>query len=295
MNNRYTPFGYCIRDGKTTVVSSEAEVITKIYSLYLSGESLKTIAALLTYEKVEFLPDRWNWNKNRIVRILDDTRYIGTERYASIISADVYQQAQDIKLSRNTQTGYDRTRVISTSVVPIICGKCGCSTKRSLDKRRKDAHRYTCDNPHCHEIYHISEEAMIQMIGNLMDSASVTVISPSDLDSLSDIQRLEREIARSIEYYNGGFSEIEAMIHDCVNKKYQTKSSGRADSDKLKHHLENERFQVNRRTVAELVSRIRLLSDNDLELTLINGQILRKGLHDGTDHPADEKCQGDFT
>ena len=42
---------------------------------------------------------------------------------------------------------------------------------------------------------------MIQMIGNLMDSASVTVISPSDLDSLSDIQRLEREIARSIEYY----------------------------------------------------------------------------------------------
>ena len=39
MNNRYTPFGYCIRDGKTTVVSSEAEVITKIYSLYLSGES----------------------------------------------------------------------------------------------------------------------------------------------------------------------------------------------------------------------------------------------------------------
>ena len=88
----------------------------KIYSLYLSGESLKTIAALLTYEKVEFLPDRWNWNKNRIVRILDDTRYMGTERYASIISADVYQQAQDIKLSRNTQTDYDRTKVISTIV-----------------------------------------------------------------------------------------------------------------------------------------------------------------------------------
>ncbi len=112
MNNRYTPFGYCIRDGKTMVVSSEAEVITKIYSLYLSGESLKTIAALLTYEKVEFLPDRWNWNKNRIVRILDDTRYMGTERYASIISADVFQQAQEMKLSRNTQTGHDRTKVI---------------------------------------------------------------------------------------------------------------------------------------------------------------------------------------
>ena len=80
-----------------------------------------------------------------------------------------------------------------------------------------------------------------------------------------------------------------------MNKKYQTKSSGRADYDKLKHHLESEGFQVNRRTVAELVSRIRLLSDHDLELTLINGQILRKELHDGTDHPADEKCQGNLT
>ena len=295
MNNRYTPFGYCIRDGKTMIVSSEAEVIKKIYSLYLSGESLKTIAALLTYEKVEFLPDMWNWNKNRIVRILDDTRYIGTERYASIISADVYQQAQDIKLSRNTQTDYDRTKVISTSVIPIICGKCGCSTQRSLDRRRKDTHRYICDNPQCHEIYNISEEAMIQMIGNLMDGVCVAVNSQPDMESLSEIQRLEREIARAIEYYNGGFSEIESMIHDCVNKKYQTKSSGRADYDKLKHHLESEGFQVNRRTVTELVSQIRLLSDNDLELTLINGQILRKELNNGADHPADEKCQGNLT
>ena len=106
---------------------------------------------------------------------------------------------------------------------------------------------------------------------------------------------MEREIARAIEYYNGGFSEIEAMIHDCVKKKYQTKSSGRADSDKLKYHLESERFQVNRRTVAELVSQIRLMSDNDLELTLINGQILRKELNNGADHPADEKCQGNLT
>ena len=295
MNNRYTPFGYCIRDGKTMIVSSEAEVIKKIYSLYLSGESLKTIAALLTYEKIEFLPDRWNWNKNRIVRILDDTRYMGTERYASIISADVYQQAQDMKLSRNTQSEYDRTRVISQSVVPIICGKCGCSTQRSLDRRRKDTHRYICDNPQCNKVYHISEEAMIQMIGNLMDGACIAVNSQPDMESLPEIQRLEREIARAIEYYNGGFSEIESMIHDCVSKKYQTKSSGRADYDKLKHHLESERVQVNRRTVAELVSRIRLLSDHDLELTLINGQILRKELHDGTDHPADEKCQGNLT
>ena len=62
MNNRYTPFGYCIRDGKTMIVSSEAEVIKKIYSLYLSGESLKTIAALLTYEKVEFLLIQSSYN-----------------------------------------------------------------------------------------------------------------------------------------------------------------------------------------------------------------------------------------
>ena len=85
------------------------------------------------------------------------------------------------------------------------------------------------------------------------------------------------------------------MIHDCVNKKYQIKSSGRADYDKLKNLLESKKFQVDRHTVTELVSQIRLLSDNDLELTLINGQILRKELNNGADHPADEKCQGNLT
>ena len=66
------------------------------------------------------------------------------------------------------------------------------------------------------------------------------------------------------------------MILLCADKKYQLVSNNRADYDKLMQALSSDDFTINRKTVTKLIRQIRLLSDDEIELTLINGQTIRK-------------------
>lgn len=281
MKNRYTPFGYCVRNGKIVVVPNEAEVVQRIFSEYISGESLKNIAASLTAGKIEYLPEKWQWNKNRIVRIINDERYLGNEIYDSIIDEIIFKQAQNIKLLRNTQTEYVRDKVISSSVTPIICGKCGYPTHRIHDKRSKFKQKHVCTYPKCHAEYLISDDEMVQMISRLLEEANLTLERTAASSDLLEIHRLEQELARTIEYHDIDVEKIRAMIFECANKKYQAISQGRENYDKLKHDLNNPQFKINRQTVMELVSQIKLVSDEEIQITLISGQVLGKESHDG--------------
>ena len=77
MRNRYTPFGYCVRNGVIAIQAEESEIVQRIFSEYICGQSLKQIAETLTAERIEYLPQKWTWNKNRIVRMINDVRYMG--------------------------------------------------------------------------------------------------------------------------------------------------------------------------------------------------------------------------
>ena len=48
------------------------------------------------------------------------------------------------------------------------------------------------------------------------------------------------------------------------------------DYDKLMQELSADDFTINRKTVTKLIKQIKLLSDDEIELTLINGQTIRK-------------------
>lgn len=282
MKNRYTPFGYCVQNGAVTIVLTEADVVRQIFSEYLSGQSLENIAAKLTAQRVEYLPLKWQWNKNRVVRIINDKRYLGNEIYDAIIDEGTFSQAQITKLSRNTQPQYNRDKVISPSVAEIVCAKCGCSTKRIHDNRSKFNQKYMCTNTECRAEYKISNNDMIQMIAELFEKANLTLSEKADVSELLEIHRLEQEIARAVEYADTDVEKARSMIFDCANIKYQTASKGRAEFDKLKLNLNNADLKISRQTVMKLVSQIKLVSDEKIEVTLINGQVLRKESQDGT-------------
>ena len=282
MKNRYTPFGYCIRNGKIVAVPNEAEVVQKVFSEYISGKSLKNIAASLTADKIEYLPEKWQWNKNRVVRIINDERYLGNEIYEAIIDSATFEQAQNVKLSRNTQNEYDRDKVISSSITPILCGKCGYPTHRIHDKRSKFKQKHVCINPECRAEYLISDDKMVQIISRLLEEAYLTLEITAASSDLLEIHRLEQEFARTLEYPDIDVEKAQAMIFECANKKYQAISQGRENYDKLKHDLNNPQFKINRQTVMELVKQIKLTDDCNIQVTLINGQIIEKESHDGT-------------
>ena len=281
MNHRYMPFGYYVKEGAVTVKTEEADVIKLIFTQYVSGMSLKKIAEMLTLEKVEFLPQQYLWNKNRVARIIEDSRYTGTDVYEAII------------LSRNTQADHDRSRVISSSVVPIICGRCGCITHRTLDKRRREPQRYICRNPDCRAEYIITDEQMLNMLRKVLENRSPVSKRETLSDTLSEINRLEREIDAGIEYLDTDAEIIRAKIFECANAKYQAISQDRANADKLEQDLSKTDFRLDRRTVMELVRQIKLITDEQIEVTLISGEIMRKEPYNGTDSTGRENRQGD--
>ena len=45
---RYIPYGYTMRNGRTVIAQDEAVVIRGIFSAYINGASLQSIAELLT-------------------------------------------------------------------------------------------------------------------------------------------------------------------------------------------------------------------------------------------------------
>ena len=45
---RYIPYGYTMRNGRTVIAQDEATVIREIFSAYINGASLQSIAELLT-------------------------------------------------------------------------------------------------------------------------------------------------------------------------------------------------------------------------------------------------------
>ena len=56
LKNRSIPFGYCVINGKYALNTAESEAVQKIFSDYIGGKSLKTIAAEMTIPYIKGKP-----------------------------------------------------------------------------------------------------------------------------------------------------------------------------------------------------------------------------------------------
>lgn len=99
LKNRSIPFGYCMVNGKYALNAIEAETVRKIFTDYIGGKSLKTIAAEMT---IPYNSGKVVWNKNMVCRVLENGKYIGENGYPPIISTEDFEQAARIKAERNT-------------------------------------------------------------------------------------------------------------------------------------------------------------------------------------------------
>ena len=99
LKNRSIPFGYCMVNGKYALNNPEAEAIRKIFSDYIGGKSLKTIAAEMT---IPYNSGKTVWNKNMVCRVIENKKYIGESGYPQIVTSEDFRQAARIKAERNT-------------------------------------------------------------------------------------------------------------------------------------------------------------------------------------------------
>ncbi|MDD4494430.1 MAG: recombinase family protein [Eubacteriales bacterium] len=223
--NRIIPYGYAMENGKNIIHPQESKIIRRIYADYLGGASLLRIAQTLTDEKIEFLPGRSDWNKNRVKRILEDERYLGTDTYPAIIGEDMFRKAQAVKDSNNNQTK-NQSEVSFHLRCPAECF-CGGKMNRRHDSRRKVSQDlWTCQNPDCKRIVNINDGILLGGITAILnrliaDPSLIQTDSITDTDPPLEVRRLQGEVNRQLDGYGPDKESLKEAVFKLAAEKYR--------------------------------------------------------------------------
>lgn len=166
---RFIPYGYTIREGRTVIEHTEAEIIREIFNEYINGASLKDIAENLTMRKIPYTEKTDVWDKARIARIIDNAKYIGDGEYDPIIDEDIYEGAVSVKAARLRNTVQKECEGIALIRDRVKCAKCGSPMVRRICSKRIIKESWTCQNPECGFRLRISDGDLLRKIVILMN------------------------------------------------------------------------------------------------------------------------------
>ena len=280
MKQRKTPFGYIIKNGIVTVDKTEADIVREIAKQYLGGSSLKTIAGGLTLRTIEYMPGKSDWNKSRIRRMIDDTRYIGNNGYPPILTEQEYSAMQAFKSQKNTQKNIDHSDNIFKLNAPVVCANCGGRMQRRIDNRRKTITRWRCTE--CKTSVNISDEDMLGGITELLneviaDPESIQ-IPKSDYEESQEIKRLNAEISKELNTVGFDKEAIKQKMLTCVSEKYMSLGTEEVTAQSLKDIFKDTPplTAYDSDLTDQAVSEIQLKGNGTISLVLINGQRIGK-------------------
>ena len=222
--NRVIPFGYCMKNGKITVDFTESKVVIRIFEEYLNGSSLQQIAKLMASEKIKYSEGSDLWNKNIIKRIIENEKYLGTDKYPQIISEKFFNQANEKRASNATSVC-----VISEDLQEIrnrtYCLECGHRLSRIGGNCR--CAKWDCRNPDCFRFEYQLTDQMI--IGAVLTVLNTVIANPnlikssseiSTYSSTADVIRKQNEISQMTDSAQVDFDRIKSEIFKLAEMKY---------------------------------------------------------------------------
>lgn len=293
MKTRNIPFGYRMENGKIILHPTESQAVKDIFSDYLDGQSLLKIAERLNKCQVEYLPGTTGWNKARLKRIIEDKRYIGGS-YPSIIEQSIYDKAQAVRASRNTQKSLDRTADIFRLQLPVLCEKCGEPMRRRHDSRTTFGEKWICKT--CGEVIKISDDAFLsaitECINYVIAEPGILQYDPAPTEPPVAIIRLKNEIGRLLDSLSIEKEPLKNRIFEYASRLYESLDTARYITERIRSVLQRTRpiSCYNGELTAKIAAAIILHADKTVSLTLKNGQQIRKEKTDATDstHTAKE-------
>ncbi len=277
--NRTIPFGYCMKNGEITTEPKEVYVVATIFSEYLNGSSLLQIAKLMESEKIRYTEDSEHWNKNMVKRIIENERYLGTEKYPQLIAEDIFRQANEKRIRKATTLN-----LISDDLQEIrnrtYCTECGHKLSR-IGGNSKYEH-WDCRNPDCYKFEYRLTDQMI--IGAVLNVLIFAIANPSLLESggeisiyfpTADIIRQQNEINRMTDSPQVDFDRIKSEIIRLAEMKYDCCSYNDSPqkTEELKALLQNCE-QLNSLDIGlfkACVSRIWISHFCTIEVEFVNG------------------------
>jgi len=285
MKNRNILYGYCYKDGIITVQENSANMVREVFKTYLDGKSLSDIANGLNERQIEYMPGVVGWNKARIMRMLEDKRYMGDDKYPAIIDQETYERIQELKQAKNmTHSNVDRQADVFQITIPVKCPKCNGIMKRRVDSRREIPMRWDCENAQCKTVVGITDEALLLAITEVLNTAianpeMISIPTEKEIEPSVERRRLNNEITRAFDSIQIDKDAVRKMMIQHASLKYTELDSGVSKAQRLKDIFCSSKpltsFSVEflHRTTDELM----LYTDGTIGLILENGQEIRKG------------------
>ena len=277
--NRTIPFGYCMKNGEITTEPKEVYAVVKIFDEYLKGRSLSEIAKLMQSEKIRYNADSDKWNKNMVKRIIENEKYLGTDKYPQIIDDDTFRLANKKRIRKATTLN-----LISADLREIrnrtYCSECGHRLSR-IGGNSKYEH-WDCRNPDCYKLeYRLTDQMIIGAVLTVLNSA---IANPSLLESggeistyspTADVIRKQNEINQMTDSPQVDFDRVKSEIFKLAEMKYDccTYNDSQQKTEELRNLLENNK-QLNILDIGlfkACVSRIWISHFCTIEVELING------------------------
>lgn len=294
--NRVLPFGYCMQNGEIFLQLKESEVVKQIFSSYINGESLSSIADMMTDNNISYHECSEKWNKNMVKRILENEKYIGTDDYSSIISQEDFTLANAKKQKKSTKVCVisDELNIIRERT---FCKECGKRLIRIGGNNRSE--KWDCRNTECSRLnYRLTDNMLIGSVLNVLNTVIANPnsinIQPTENTYQPDmnITRQQNEIDRLMENpivnYENAKAEIIKLAqlkYDCCNYDDSPQKTEQILS------LISEREQLNTLDIdlyKSTVSRIYISHFNFIEVKFINGKTIKTIFESGDKNDSTE-------
>ena len=273
--NRTIPFGYMMQNGVITTNPSEVLAVLTIFSEYMAGSSLNTIAKNMGVP----YSNNMVWNKNMIKRVLENEKYLGTETYPQLISEEVFRAVNERKSAKATSLCIVPDELLEIRSL-TVCKECG---KRLF---RTKAELWDCRNNGCHPfLFQLTDEMLTGAVLNIMNTVIAnsalieTDATVSEYISSSEILCKQTEIERAIDNGTKSSEEIKNDILRLAEMKYLrcSYSDVPQKTDLLKSII-SDREQLNTIDNGLLMSCVKQITVSHscvVEAEFINGVVIK--------------------
>ena len=230
---RFIPYGYTMRNGRMIIEHTEADIIRHIFDEYIKGASLKDLADELTARRIPYTEKTEIWDKARISRIIDNTKYLGSDVYDPIIDEGIFEEAAAAKAARQRNRIVTECEGIALMRDRIRCGVCGSPMVRRVSSPKKVKESWICANDECGCRVIISDTDLLMKVTLLMnriiENADLMIPKPkrkfSDSPAVMQLQKdIEDEIAGghpSEKFIASRIAEIAGRMYTESNAKEQ--------------------------------------------------------------------------
>ena len=277
---RDIPFGYRMEMSRIVTDKTEADIVRQIFSMYLTGDSLKRISEQMEASGACYHAGTHKWNKNMVKRILENSKYIGTESYPRLIDPKDFIEVR-MRCAERQQKVVPCPEPIQASSKITVCAVCGGRMYRYPKKGWPT--RWVCQSKECGQAVTLADDRYRTEIDRCLarlalSPALLDPCAPDEQQVSPDVLRLKNELTAAFNRGTESPEYIRSLIFSLAAEQYNAlpDMSLIHTLNELQDRIASEGItEDNRREIEQkAVRRILLGRESGVSIELINGKII---------------------